>query len=162
MEELCGEVLPVATEEGWGITGSLLEGFHQPVCRFIPGYTRGEGLFMAVVRKPGKWPVHNQQATCLLPTKAANALNILYDGLPKAEKKGKDLIPSHAEALKQAFDMTKYALVALDYPAAIAYLRGEAVALPADTPRGFVVVTFQWRIKSTHIPEEYETILRLA
>lgn len=183
MEELGGEVLPVAMEEQWGITGSLLEGFHQPVCRFIPSYTQGEGLFMAVVRKPGKQSACALPGRCSLSTKAANALNILYDGHPKPEKKGKDLIPPHAEALQLGFDKGKYLMVDLNYPTAIAYLRSEAITLPDGTPRGFVVVTFrgvplgfvknignrannlypkEWRIKSTHIPEEYETILRLA
>lgn len=45
------EVLPVQTEDDWNITGSLLEGFDKPVYRFIPGWTKGEGLFMAVLRK---------------------------------------------------------------------------------------------------------------
>jgi len=72
-------------------------------------------------------------------------------------------------------------IVALDYAQAIAYLRGEAFALPADTPRGLVTVAFEgqplgpmknigtrannlypkeWRIKTTHIPQDYEAILR--
>ena len=63
----------------------------------------------------------------------------------------------------------------------MAYLRGEALVLPEDTPRGIVEVTFMgyplgqmknigsrannlypkaWRIKTTHIPNEYEAILR--
>ena len=50
-EELNAEVLPVDTSEEWGITGSLLAGFDAPVYRFIPGISRGEGLFMAVLRK---------------------------------------------------------------------------------------------------------------
>ena len=71
--------------------------------------------------------------------------------------------------------------VALDYTQAIAYLRGEAITLPDDAPRGIVEVSFmdhvlgtvknigsrannlypkEWRIKSTYIPEAYEAILR--
>ncbi|MBR5326296.1 MAG: hypothetical protein IKU49_07405 [Prevotella sp.] len=53
MEEYDAEILSVPTESSWGITGSLLEGFDAPVYRFIPGFTRGEGLFMAVLRKKG-------------------------------------------------------------------------------------------------------------
>lgn len=49
--ELGAEVLPVDVEDAWNITGSLLKGWERPVCRFIPGRTRGEGLFMAVLRK---------------------------------------------------------------------------------------------------------------
>lgn len=52
-EELGAEVLPVNVNDGWGITGSLLTGWNEPVCRFLPGLTCGEGLFMAVLRKKG-------------------------------------------------------------------------------------------------------------
>ena len=48
---LGADILPVDIDDAWGITGSLLEGFSAPVCRFIPGCTQGEGLFMAVLRK---------------------------------------------------------------------------------------------------------------
>ena len=51
MEELGAEVLPIETKAEWHITGSLLEGFHEPVYRFIPGITRSEGLFACVLRK---------------------------------------------------------------------------------------------------------------
>jgi NOL1/NOP2/fmu family ribosome biogenesis protein len=97
--------------------------------------------------------------------------------------KGKTVIPAHAEALLADFDRSRYPLVELDYATAVSYLRSEAITLPAGTPTGFVAVTFlgqplgfvknignrannlypkEWRIKSTHIPEEYETILRPA
>lgn len=52
-EELGAEMLPVDIAGDWGITGSLLSGFDKPVYRFLPGLTRGEGLFMAVMRKTG-------------------------------------------------------------------------------------------------------------
>jgi NOL1/NOP2/fmu family ribosome biogenesis protein len=63
----------------------------------------------------------------------------------------------------------------------MAYLRHEALVLPADTPRGIVEVCFlghplglaknignrannlypkEWKIKTTHIPNEYEPILK--
>lgn len=51
VEELGGEIVEIPIEESWGITGSLLKGFNKPVYRFIQGRTRGEGLFMAVIRK---------------------------------------------------------------------------------------------------------------
>ena len=46
--------LEVETDSQWGITGSLVADFNTPVYRFIPGVTEGEGLFMAVMRKPGE------------------------------------------------------------------------------------------------------------
>lgn len=54
MENLGAEVLPVNVEQDWMITGSLLSGFSESVYRFLPGRTRGEGLFMAVLRKHGE------------------------------------------------------------------------------------------------------------
>lgn len=48
------EVVPVDVKPEWHITGSLLDGFHEPVYRFIPGITRSEGLFMCVLRKRGE------------------------------------------------------------------------------------------------------------
>ena len=65
--------------------------------------------------------------------------------------------------------------VDLSYQDALKYLRGEALVLPPDTPRGIVTVTYKgfplgpvknignrannlypkpWRIKSTHLPSE--------
>ena len=65
--------------------------------------------------------------------------------------------------------------IGLSYQDALKYLRGEALILPADTPRGIVTVTYKgfalgevknignrannlypkpWRIKTTHLPTE--------
>lgn len=51
-KELGAEVLPVQTETEWGITGNLAGGDF-PVYRFLPHRTKGEGLFLAVLRKQG-------------------------------------------------------------------------------------------------------------
>ena len=147
------KVVPINIQPEWNITGSLLEGFHEPVYRFIPGISRGEGLFMCVLRK----------SLPPTPTKRRGrqeALNILTSPLRH-----------------QTSDIK----VDLDYKSAISYLRGEALVLPEDTPRGEVTVCFQghplgpmknigsrannlypkeWRIRTTHIPNEYEAILR--
>lgn len=48
--ELGAEVLPVAVQEAWNITGNLT-GEEFPVYRFLPHRTVGEGLFLAVLRK---------------------------------------------------------------------------------------------------------------
>ena len=49
-KELGAEILPVPVEEAWGITGNLI-GKDFPVYRFLPHRTRGEGFFLAVLRK---------------------------------------------------------------------------------------------------------------
>lgn len=48
--ELGAEVLSVPVDETWGITGNLI-GDDFPVYRFLPHRTRGEGFFLAVLRK---------------------------------------------------------------------------------------------------------------
>ena len=47
------KVVRIETKPEWNITGSLLEGFDEPIYRFIPGISRGEGLFVCVLRKNG-------------------------------------------------------------------------------------------------------------
>ena len=59
--ELGAEVLELEISDEWNITGSLTtEGL--PVYRFIPGYTAGEGLFLAVLRKDGSSTVMQPKA----------------------------------------------------------------------------------------------------
>ena len=183
MEQTLGaELLPVDTDDAWGITGSLLSGFEGSVYRFIPGITRGEGLFVAVMRKPGN---SESQGSCL--QSAANVLRrlpgVLNDGKPTPTQKGKDLVPPHAEALSTGFDRSKYAMAPLSYEQALAYLRREAIVLPPDVPRGYVAVSFldmplgfvknignrannlypqEWRIRSTHLPQAYQPIITLS
>lgn len=156
MDELGAEVLPVKVDAAWNITGSLLDGFSQPVYRFIPGISKGEGLFLCVLRKGGAW----QQGHSLKSLrKSQQNLNIIY--CPKAQP-----------------DMVK---VEVNYQQAMAYLRHEAITLAADVPRGMVGICFEghllglaknignrannlypkeWKIRTTYIPNEYETILR--
>ncbi len=160
-EEFDAEVLPVDVRPEWNITGSLLPDFSAPVYRFIPGITRSEGLFVCVIRKkPSPTPsllregIKGGKHSCLKEIQ----MNQQHSYLP------------HREGPE----------VGLSYPQAIAYLRGEALTLPADTPRGIVTVTFQghplgmmknigtrannlypkeWRIRTTHVPHEYQSVL---
>lgn len=141
IEELGADILPVETRQEWDITGSLLDGFEVPVYRFIPGITRSEGLFMCVLRK------HGESQTCHRPVeKQLKRLRILYDGAPKAERKGKDIIPSHAEALLAPSYIggmdNAYPCVELSLEDALRYLHREAIILPDDTPKGYIAVTY--------------------
>lgn len=64
-QHLGGEVVAITTPQEWNITGSLLEGFAQPVYRFLPHLTRGEGFFLALIRKtaPAQSAPINNSAT---------------------------------------------------------------------------------------------------
>ena len=220
MEELGAELLPIDTDASWGITPSLIPDVAHAY-RFLPGRTRGEGFFLAALRKggvpsptvskeennskkkksKGKTPSiavpseckgwltnsdsYTYQATgnevVALPTDMvplhallSEQLHIVKSGITLAELKGRDAIPSHALAMSTALRTDAFARCELSYQEALHYLRREAITLPPDAPRGFVVVTFrdlplglvknlgnrannlypnEWRIRSGHLPE---------
>lgn len=52
-DNLGADFVEIETSEKWNITGSLID--NKPVYRFIPGKTKGEGLFVAVLRKRGEY-----------------------------------------------------------------------------------------------------------
>ena len=156
METYDAEPVEIPVEPSWQITESLLEGFDAPVYRFIPGITRSEGLFLCVLRKGGEWKEeHGKYATAL-----DSQLKVLKADLPEGDFPTADL--PYTEALK--------------------YLRGEALVLPPDTPRGIVTITYKgqplgpaknignrannlypkpWRIKTTHLPTDSVEILKM-
>ena len=154
LSEFDAEVVPIETKPDWNITGSLLSGFDAPVYRFIPGITRSEGLFMCVLRKGG--------------TGQSDA--------------GKSKMNSLKTMTSDISLQTSDIQAELTYPQALAYLRHEALVLPPDTPRGLVEVCFmghplglvknignrannlypkEWRIKTTHVPQEYDPVLSI-
>ncbi len=170
-EQLGADFVNVHTKDEWNITGSLID--QHPMYRFIPGKTRGEGLFVAVLKK------HEDDAPNVHAREAM--LRIMTDEQLVPPNKKKD-IPNHSKALSIRLQRNEYPNVDIDYQQAISYLRKEAIVLPSETPRGIVLLTYQqapigfaknignrannlypmeWRIKSTHIPE-HETILELA
>ena len=153
LENFDAEVLDIPVDPSWNITGSLLEGFNYPVYRFIPGITRGEGLFVCALRKAGS-----------AEPKPFNAKKLPLKVLEAEFTKGEMCVD-------------------VDYPEALKYLRGEALALPADTPKGIVTITYKgqplgpaknignrannlypkaWRIKSTHLPSAAPEVLQIV
>ena len=183
LNEYDAELLSVPTEEAWNITGSLIDnplkdGREFPVYRFIPGKTRGEGIFMAIIRKRGENNALNSKTTIDIDkaiVEARKHLRILSHGVKDGMQKGKNVIPDHTLALSFSTDKSAYPNVEVDYQTAIAYLRHEAIVLSSDAPRGIVLLTYkgypigfaknlgnrannlypqEWRIKSTHIPDE--------
>lgn len=58
IDDLGGESVEIPVDESWGIIGALDDrGRIDPSIhcyRFVPGHTRGEGLFVSVIRKPGE------------------------------------------------------------------------------------------------------------
>ena len=103
-------------------------------------------------------------------------LRVGQAGVSVGEVKGKDLIPAHALAMSALLlRQDVFATEAVSYEQAIAYLRKEAVTLPATAPRGYVLLTYrniplgfvknignrannlypqEWRIRSGYLPEK--------
>lgn len=50
-QQLGGEAITIPIKSEWNICGSLLESADIPVYRFLPHLTRGEGFFLALIRK---------------------------------------------------------------------------------------------------------------
>lgn len=107
-------------------------------------------------------------------------LRILHAGCPIAETKGRDLLPQHALAMSQLLFADAFPRVEVSYEQAIAYLRKEAIVLSSDTPRGYLLITYQshplgfvknignrannlypqeWRIRMGHMPEEIRLLM---
>ena len=159
LENFDAEALDIPTAPSWNITGSLLEGFTAPVYRFIPGITRSEGLFVCAIRKRR---TRNEDTLTKEKLEKTRCLKVLDPS---------NLLPPSSILLPR---------INIDYPEALKYLRGEALILPADTPRGIVNITYKgivlgpaknignrannlypkaWRIKTTHLPAEEVKII---
>ena len=214
-ENLDADIVDIPTEKEWNITGSLLAGFDNSVYRFIPGMTRGEGLFMAVLRKncdctqrlpkmklpatnerlPEEWIEHpenyiienSKQCLTAMPKQwyglmkhLSSTLKVVHQGIRLGTMKGRDIIPDQCLALSTALRRDAFTQLEIDRKTATDYLRKEAVTLPADIERGFVLLTYmqmplgfvknlgnrannlypaEWRIKTTHIPENVTDVI---
>lgn len=207
-QELGAEFVEIKTEDSWGITGSLVD--DNPVYRFLPGRTRGEGLFMAVLRKKslspcpssiGKGGNNFASEVSKMDERWNGACGGNGDGR-RTEEKNKAKKRKKDKQKGKGFDQSKHSAplpmgdeqgermqlcfqslsldcpfptAALSWRDAVAYLQGQSIVLPPDTPKGYVAVTYKglsiglvknlgnrannlhpqpWRIRTTHIPEE--------
>ena len=190
MEHLGAEVVPVnGVKPEWNITGSLLEGFTEPVYRFIPGITRSEGLFMCVMRKSSS--LSTESLDSLTPNPSPSGEGSEYTQGRNGHKNKRKKKDVNSEILKVITPLSSRrgvggeafggeATAELTYQQALQYLRHEALVLPPETPRGELTVTFmgqalgrvknigprannlypkEWRIKTTHTPDNYEPVI---
>ena len=217
VQEYGAEAVAVPVPEQWHIHPAI-EG-NLPCYRFMPHRTEGEGLFMAVLRKPEAprkevrlkkakatkakplpvpkdvrcrlkdadhfdFSVVNDEVVAvpadMAPIMPAFAdLNVMHMGVNVGAIKGKNCVPSHALALSSALNSAAFPTCEVDYLAAMAFLRGEALSLP-QAPRGYVLLTYHsqpigfvnnlgnrannlypkaWRVLSTHLPTVPPNIL---
>ncbi len=137
IEDLGMEPIDMDLPEEWGIGAAIDSPY--PALRFMPHLTRGEGLFTAVVRKPGSGS-RPQRAKAL--REIARHTHVILDGIPTTTAKGKVTLPAPESPLSVRFAAEEYPEVELDRDTALSYLRHEAITLPAGSPRGYTVVTY--------------------
>ncbi len=238
IDNLGARLVYIPVDPQWHVTGALGAALsatannekderRQSVFRFIPGFTHGEGLFMAVLQKPqadapapprkkrptvsrikpsayqkvvlpwlqgdsslgeGTWTIIDKPtAIRAIPTlwlplyeKASCALHLIHAGVGIGTPKGKDIVPSASLALSTAIAPNAFPRVEIGWEQAMLYLRKEAVTLPAETPRGLVLLTYrglalgfcknignrannlfpqEWKIKTTHLPEQAVNVI---
>lgn len=74
---------------------------------------------------------------------AKRTLKVVHAGVELATIKGKKLQPLHSLALSNHLNREAFPSADVNEQQAIAYLRTEALQLPADTPRGYVLITYK-------------------
>ncbi|MDE6409215.1 MAG: hypothetical protein K2K81_03080 [Muribaculaceae bacterium] len=126
--------------EEWGLITGIDTPY--PCFRFMPHHTRGEGLFVAVMRKE----IDAEEKTVSLPKLKEwlrKNVKVVADGIPEKIEKGRDMVPCSQWALSTTFPSNKFEEIELDEAAALSYLRHEALRLPSEIGKGFVVVKFK-------------------
>lgn len=162
ISELGAQTVSLNVPADWGITGNLA-GTDSDVYRFLPHKVKGEGFFMAVLRKNNsteelsasrkssdkrkRGPVDENiiKPSVYHPEQEAlNAkLRILKAGISLGTAKGKDFVPSHDLAMTDIEQRNAYPKAEITYHQAISYLRREAIVLDSLHPRGYVLLTYK-------------------
>ena len=73
----------------------------------------------------------------------AQVVPLLIGGIEIAEEKGKKLVPQHALAMSIAASSSAFPRVEIARDSALAYLHREAITLPTEAPRGYVLLTYR-------------------
>ena len=172
--ELGGETMAVPVADEWGIVGDMraarqaddrLHCYH-----FLPGRVRGEGFFIAFVRKTEGEALIRKPALSYVdgPKQATSRAN------QRQRPARRQSSPSDALNILPVnqLDDPSAPKVDVSMEQAVRYLQHEAITLPADAPTGIVQVCFrgqrlglaknigsrannlypkEWRIRSSHI-----------
>lgn len=205
------ESVEIPIDPAWHITPGIETKAH--CYRFIPGVTRGEGLFMAVLRRPtddeatpkrnvkppksAKMPAEllgrfsnaddleliqlKSQPDCvfavyrsdmpILRKVESTGIEVIWAGVCAGEEAGRVYAPTQSLAMSRLLNRDAFPQAEVDTDTALEYLRRNAVTLGSDTPRGYVLLTYEgaplgfvknlgnrannlyphsWRIRSTY------------
>ena len=115
---LGAEILSCPTHSEWDITQNLIHGEAFDCLHFMPHKQKGEGFFCAILKKEGE-----------------------YDGPHGLSIHNRKVSRLNIQTLE---DRTtgSVARVDVDKQTALRYLKGEALILPPDTPKGLVTITY--------------------
>lgn len=185
--EFSGESVEVpGVDPQWGIAPGIDTPHH--CYRFLPHRLRGEGLFVAVLRKPDgsaaratvkekdkrrdrqdknavpasvkswikagselQWTVSPDGRINAFPAQWApvlrqierTGLSVIHHGVVAGHLKGRDVVPDQSLAMSALLNRDAFPSIEIDAATALAYLRSEAITLPAGTPRGQVLLSFE-------------------
>jgi NOL1/NOP2/fmu family ribosome biogenesis protein len=171
-QEIDAEIISIPVKPDWNISGSLKhdipvyrffphktqgEGFFMAILRkkstdfkeikYKSKFLKTASPLRDYLLHPEKFVFQNTTAIpknhSELYIYLTDNLKIINAGIPVGEWKGRDFIPSAALALSTALNRKKFTNVELSYNETIQYLKNEALNLPADTPKGFVLVHYQ-------------------
>ena len=130
-ENLGAEQLPLNDKPEWGIRNG----------HFYPHRVKGEGFFIAIMRKTGEGerrPIDRR--------KAEKTLKIMLDGIERGrvvDKRG-TVEPTQSEAMMEGMENSKWQMADLSRDEALQYLRGEALQLTQEgLQKGYVLVTYE-------------------
>ena len=124
-------LIPFDTDfpEEWGIMPGIDTSL--PVYRFMPHKTKGEGLFLAIFRKPGEWKPSLKKETTTAKT-------------IKKKQGYKDTIPDIGEVLSVKKNLLpEIPRIELTLDQALAYLRRESIPSPPESQKGIVILTYK-------------------
>ena len=136
---LGAEVLSCHPLKEWGLT--------ETNTHFYPHRIKGEGFFISVLRKTadeeevGSHRRKNKSDRLL--QLARRTLKVVYAGMEDPMQTDKHGRPNHSLAMLSNLNRDTFPMVDVSEEQAIAYLRTEALQLPADTPKGYVIITYQ-------------------
>jgi hypothetical protein len=191
--ELGADVIEIPTDPAWGIRGDMRvrpDGLAAtgtdgplPCCHFLPGQVRGEGFFVAVLRKKGEddepaaAPAKERRKDRAPQTPQSMLAEALRQQLRTLPTTLLDAVPDDRPAAgrRAADDTAPLPRVNVTIDDAIRYLQREAFALPPEAPRGIVQVCYrdqrlglmknlgtrannlypkEWRIRSSFVKPE--------
>lgn len=141
VEELGMVPLDMNFPEEWGIGKGIDTPY--PCLRFMPHITRGEGLFLCVLRKEGDYMPARTRRGKSFSQLIADKAKIIANGIPLTTTKGKDQIPTTESVLSCGYKRGTLPEAEVDEHTALSYLRHEAIQLNPEIPKGHVVVMYK-------------------